>query len=325
MRTSRHRRQWSGHCSWPRLYSNKTGKIETERKHYLANFMQNEWGCDRRQFLVSLIATLFPIATNQAEDGRQKVLATFDDALKTLQRHPNFANSSVANDEASVAFRTGPERAPIRAPKSSRMISSRAIDLIIASEVSSRDAYRVRYDRPVWPEGESGVTIGIGYDIGESTRAFFKEDWEEYLEPGTLELLGKACGVSGKGAAVLIPNFESVRIPWELAMSQFQHEALPRYVGETEKALENTSALGPDSFGALVSLVYNRGTAFHNPSPRFTEMQELSKNMASKRFPGIPDNIRSMERLWKNKPKFKGIVIRREAEAALFEIGLLAT
>jgi GH24 family phage-related lysozyme (muramidase) len=291
----------------------------------LKNFVQGPWASDRRQFLLSLIATLFPIVTSQAEDRSEKVLAKFDDALKKLQRNPNFANSSVANDEPIVAFKTGPERAPIRAAKSSRMISSGATELIIASEVSSRDAYQARYDRPVWPEGESGVTIGIGYDIGESTRVFFKEDWGEYLDSGTSELLSKACGVSGKGAAALIPNFEAVRIPWDVAMSQFQRETLPRYVGETEKALENTSALSPDSFGALVSLVYNRGTTFHNPDPQFSEMQELSNNMASKRFPEIPANIRSMERIWKNKPKFKGIVIRREAEAALFEVGLDAT
>ena len=76
------------------------------------------------------------------------------------------------------------------------------------------------------------------------------------------------------------------------------------------------------TLGALVSLVHNRGTTFRNPDPSFTEMHELSNNMASKRFPVIPANIRSMERLWSNKPKFKGIVIGREAEAALFEIGL---
>jgi GH24 family phage-related lysozyme (muramidase) len=228
----------------------------------------------------------------------------------------------VANDEPSVAFRTGPERAPIRAAKSSRMISSRAIDLIIASEVSSRDAYRAHYDRPVWPKGASGVTIGIGYDIGESTQAFFKEDWGEYLNSETLELLSKACAVSGNGAKTLIPTFKSVRVSWDIAMTQFQRETLPRYVGETERALKNTAELSPDSFGALVSLVYNRGVPFHNPDPRFIEMQELSKNMSSKNFQGIPANIRSMERLWKDMPKFKGVVIRREAEATLFELGL---
>lgn len=277
--------------------------------------------CNRRQFLYGgLAVALLPYGTAQA--AVENSVSKFEKALSKLQNGPALANSFIANDEPVIAFKTGPEKAPIRAPKSERQISSRAFDLIVASEVSSQQAYRSRYENPVWPFGQSGVTIGIGYDIGACTRTFLKEDWGSYLDSSSLEQLTRACGVSGKGAAALVPDLKTVRISWDLALSQYRLETLPRYIGETERALQNTSALGPDCLGALVSLVYNRGASFQDPAPRFSEMRELSGNMSSKKFRSIPQNIRAMERLWKADRRYKGIVIRREAEAALFELGL---
>ena len=45
-------------------------------------------------------------------------------------------------------------------------ISGQAFDLIVEFEVTGEQAYTQRYRRPVWPKGQSGVTIGIGYDVG---------------------------------------------------------------------------------------------------------------------------------------------------------------
>jgi hypothetical protein len=30
---------------------------------------------------------------------------------------------------------------------------------------------------PTWPEGQSGITIGIGYDIGYNSVEVFNQDW----------------------------------------------------------------------------------------------------------------------------------------------------
>ena len=49
--------------------------------------------------------------------------------------------------------------------------SKRALDLIIFSEVSSEQTYKRRYAKPTWPKGASGVTIGIGFDVGHANRA----------------------------------------------------------------------------------------------------------------------------------------------------------
>jgi hypothetical protein len=46
--------------------------------------------------------------------------------------------------------------------------------------------------------------------------------------------------------------------------------------------------------------------------------------MAQRAFDRIPAEIRAMEHLWRDDPSMRGVVLRREAEAALFEIGMKA-
>ena len=44
--------------------------------------------------------------------------------------------------------------------------------------------------------------------------------------------------------------------------------------------------------------------------------------MKNQDFAPIPDRIRAMNRLWQNDPNARGLLLRREAEALLFEKGL---
>ena len=79
---------------------------------------------------------------------------------------------------------------------------------------------------------------------------------------------------------------------------------------------------GWDSFGALVSLAYNRGASFSAPGDRYREMRAIHDHMASGRFDKVPDEFRSMKRLW---PNMAGLRNRRDHEADLFAKGLAAT
>src|SRR5258708_33323102 len=62
-----------------------------------------------------------------------------------------------------------------------RPISDRAIQLIIAFEVTSEAVYNRLYQRPTWPKGKSGVTIGIGYDLGYPAPAQIGPVWTAML------------------------------------------------------------------------------------------------------------------------------------------------
>lgn len=202
-------------------------------------------------------------------------------------------------------------------------ISQGAIDLIVYSEVSSAAYYTRRLQHPAWPGGSSGVTIGVGYDLGQQTKDAVKAAWGGLVEAAVLERLQHACGIHGEEAKALTAEMQDVIITWEQAYAVFTGSTLPTYIAMTERALPNTGLLSPDSLGALVSLVYNRGAGgFSSSSDRYREMRAIKQDMADKAFAKIPAEFRAMKRLWAGNPATTGLVTRRENEAKLFEQGL---
>lgn len=199
-------------------------------------------------------------------------------------------------------------------------ISQDAIDLIVREEVSSEAVYRKKYTRPEWPGVASGVTIGIGYDVGYATPSRLRADWQGRIPNSMIAALTRACGVTGGSAASLARELRSsVNVPWEAAMSNFEDVVLPRWIATVTGKLENCEHLHPDCLGALVSLAYNRGPSFGNTGDRYREMRAIRALMAAGKFAAIPAQFRAMKRLWPNVPGLQG---RREREAKLFERGL---
>jgi GH24 family phage-related lysozyme (muramidase) len=116
----------------------------------------------------------------------------------------------------------------------------------------------------------------------------------------------------------------SVVIPWNAAKAQFD-DFIHYPTAQAEDIFPNSNKLSNDSFGALVSLAYNRGIAIPRNSNRRKEMYEIHILMQSgtlRDFKAIPHKIRAMKRFWINDPDAQGVVIRRELEAQLFELGL---
>lgn len=204
-------------------------------------------------------------------------------------------------------------------------ISRAAVDLLIAAEVSSRAWYESKLTRPTWPGGRSGVTVGIGYDVGMTVADKFRTDWSRQLLEQDVAKLASACGVTGASASGLAARLSSVTIGYETAERVFFACSVPDFVGQTEGALLNTGLLGPDCLGALVSLTYNRGPSFNADGDRFREMRAIRLHMTNREFRSIPAELRSMKRIWQGDANAKGLVVRREAEAVLFERGLVRT
>ena len=206
---------------------------------------------------------------------------------------------------------------------SSTPIAQAAIDLLVASEISSRAHYDAALVRPMWPGNRSGVTIGIGYDVGTVSPAVLAQDWAGEMDTASIGLLAQACGVLGPDAARLVPGLRSIVVPFDQANRVFMQRSVPLYVAETERALPNASSLGPECLGALVSLSFNRGAdKFTKPGERFSEMRAIRDHMQDRQFGRIPGELRSMKRIWIKEPNSRGLVLRREAEALLFERGL---
>lgn len=200
--------------------------------------------------------------------------------------------------------------------------SQAAIDLIVMEEVTSRNLYNLKYQHPEWPGGMSGVTIGIGYDCGYSSRAIIQGDWGDKLPAIMVKALQDVANIHGSAAKSHAHELRGVvTVPWADAMAVFLGRDMPKWEGIVIKALPNATQLAPDSFGALVSLAYNRGPSFSAVGDRYREMRAIRDHLANQQFAEIPDDIRSMKRLW---PNVVGLRNRRDHEATLFEKGLTA-
>src|SRR6188768_168613 len=78
--------------------------------------------------------------------------------------------------------------------------SCASLELIVRFEVGSRQRYQKEFQRPIWPGGQSGVTIGIGYDLGMAPKAQITSDWEIHLFEPELAALLAVQGVTGPAA-----------------------------------------------------------------------------------------------------------------------------
>jgi hypothetical protein len=199
-------------------------------------------------------------------------------------------------------------------------ISQTAFDDIVREEVSSEALYRKRYMRPVWPGVQSGPTVGIGYDLGQTSAATIRADWRGRLPDPMVEHMVSCSGKKGARGRDWTARVKSlIIVPWEAALAVHRERVLPRWEALVAKALPNTDQLSGDSFGALVSLTYNRGASYSTAGARYAEMRAIKAHMASMNFAAIPVELRKMKRLW---PNVAGLKKRRDKEAALFEHGL---
>lgn len=203
-------------------------------------------------------------------------------------------------------------------------ISQKAYDLILEFEVSSKEIYEKKFRQPVWPAVKSGVTIGIGYDVGYATKDQLRNDWAGVIDDAMITALERAIGVTGAAAKPLANQLKGiVDVPWSAAIQVHSRTVIPRWVALVQKALPNTASLSANSLGALVSLTYNRGAGgYKSAKARFKEMAAIRRHMTDNTknsFAGIPAQIQSMKRLW---PGIGGLLRRRDREAQLFKDGL---
>ncbi len=197
--------------------------------------------------------------------------------------------------------------------------SRRAIIMIEHFEVGGESEY---VPRPVWPGGASGLTIGVGYDLGYASTIGIARDWHQ-LPQATLTRLQSYAGRTGASARQILAGTHDLVIPFELACAVFETRDIPRIANLTAAALSNTDRLSPDSFGALVSLVFNRGASMTDSIPgNRLEMRQIRDAMSAADFDLIPGFIRSMKRLWQGRG-LDGLLARRDAEADLFASGLI--
>lgn len=158
--------------------------------------------------------------------------------------------------------------------------SPAAVALVLREETFVAHPY---YDGGLY----SGVALPYGYDLGQHDEATFRRHWGRWQAPGDVDLLCAAIGVRGHGAGALLlaSHLDAIPVTRAAAQEVFADDSLPRYEAELIGCMPGAEKLGPDAFGALTDLVYNRGPAMDDahvlPGDRRLEMREIRSIVAA--------------------------------------------
>jgi hypothetical protein len=207
------------------------------------------------------------------------------------------------------------------------MLSKKSLNLILEFEVGGGENYYNKFlKNPIWPGEQSGVTIGVGYDLGYVNKSEFSEDWKD-LPKEIFDRLYKVVCIKGYNTKNLIRGLKDISIPWELSLKVFNNKTVTKFYNLTQKTFPNFDNLPEDAKGGLVSLVFNRGAALEGDRRREMKLirdgMKLVSSYDQKALTFIANQIRNMKRIWAGGSIEKGMNRRRDAEAKLIEESLV--
>jgi hypothetical protein len=202
-------------------------------------------------------------------------------------------------------------------------INSASIQLLLDQEVGGGESYynkKLLHPEVPGDDSESGITIGIGEDlsVGVNSKEQFLSTWKDLGQP-ILDRLTPCIGISHSEAEERIDDLKDIVIPWNIALNVFLTTTVPTEFKKTTDTFPGFDKLPQNAQGALVSLVFNRGTVINN-SDRRKEMKNIRDIcIPNQDLQCIANNLRSMKRIWKGTDLEEDMNGRREAEAKLVE------
>jgi GH24 family phage-related lysozyme (muramidase) len=199
-----------------------------------------------------------------------------------------------------------------------KLPSPKALALILEYEVGGGKSYYEKYlSKPTWPGGASGFTLGIGVDCAyysptELEKLFY------FLPKEQLEIVKGASGKTSQAGKeyTKLHKDSGIVISWDQALEMFNNLTWTKFAKLAEKAFPELDKLCDDAYGAIVSLVFNRGSSMSGDSR--LEMRNIRALVLKKDYKGIAKELRKMKRIWQGKG-LDGLLSRREAEAKLVE------
>ena len=242
---------------------------------------------------------------------------TTQERIKKIQVRLGLEDDGIIGPATLTAIERLLDKEAPQPSMATRMTCSKTgLRLIVTHEISSKAYYNRRLKNPIWPGGASGITIGIGYDLGYTSKAKMHRDWDGKIADANTRALEKVCGLKGEAARAKLNlvSIKSVTVSLESASQVFYLSSLPSYAAKCLKAYPGVEELPADAQAALLSLVFNRGTRKSGSTRR--EMKALEALVANADLDGIAAEILKMKRLWEGKG-LDGLLRRREDEAAL--------
>lgn len=187
-------------------------------------------------------------------------------------------------------------------------ISQKSADFILQ--------YEGFVSKPYVPGGDqtSGVSLGYAYDLGQQSKESARVLLSKYYTESQVNRLLATVGLKGNSAIRVVGSLSDITITKEKA-KEMAMELKGKYCQLVVNVYPEAIKLKPDGAGAILSLVYNRGSSLANTDKR-KEMREIQEDFSKGNIKNIPARLRSMKRLWPNQ---RGLINRREGEACLIE------
>jgi len=219
--------------------------------------------------------------------------------------------------KSKITKPSGPKTRAFYQSRNEKGLSHAAEKLILDYEVGGGEAYYNKYlKNPCVPGAYSGITVGVGYDLGYKSVNEVWLDWGGIVSRKNLDLMLSVIQLRGKHAKNSLSRVKDLEISWEDAYKVYKKVTIPRFIKRTKAAFPKVEDCHPHVFGALVSLVFNRGGSMNGS--RRQEMVNIRNLVQDRNYPAIADQIRAMKRLW-DPTKLKGLHRRRDAEAKMVD------
>ena len=191
-------------------------------------------------------------------------------------------------------------------------ISKASKDLIIYYEVGGASYYASQLERPTVPPGASGVTIGVGYDLGYNNATQIQNDWGGKIPQAQVDRLKGVAGLTQSRAKSALPRVRDIRIPWAVALDVYDVKTVPRFANLTVSAYPGILNMNPDIQGVTLSTSFNRGTSFTGDRRR--ELTWTHNDVKVGKTENLSSYQLQMRRLW---PTIRGLQRRYTAHAGL--------
>ena len=165
--------------------------------------------------------------------------------------------------------------------------------LIVEFEVGGRSGYN---PHPEWPGGSSGVTVGIGYDLGYYSKSVIASDWKALPATSVAQLLTVQGKTDGRAHAAL-SQVRDIYVQWQLANGVFDNVDVAREFANARHAYRGFDDLRPNAQAAIISLDFNRGCSFAGINR--TEMRDIrDRGVPNQDYDRIASQLRKMVRVW---------------------------
>jgi hypothetical protein len=213
-------------------------------------------------------------------------------------------------------------------PEPSTLLPGNCVAFIAAEETGGLQYYDATTRFPHWPGEQSGITLGVGYDLRMNNAVDFQNTWKRLPATTTSELL-KDIGLKGSKTRAGELKKLGIEVPFELAWPVFTSQSLPTFHRETQRSYPSLDTLPDKCRAVLISLVYNRGASVKGTNRE--EMLGIQQLLAQAANPalgkeqrkailvGVEDQLLAMRRLWNPG---SGLVTRRKNEANYWREGL---